>query len=456
MNPGRWESSTPDASLIARSRPGGTRSLLTLLGLVCLLAVPLGAPASVAGASVSDQIEAARERQHELGRSIARQDSIIEALDRDQASTQAAIEDTKAQLDRIDVDQALVKQRIEQAIERLARVRARHDQLVDELRQSDWTLGLLTQELISGEEDLRARRQALGQRLSEAYRAESTTLLEQVFMADSFTDVMSQANAYLAYGDQDKQLAQDIASDQQALDALRLVTTSTRLRTDQLRRATIEAREQIEARKAELKEAQRRLAALERRTERIKEAQEARYRELVANEREAQRIANQMASAQRALQARVAGLVRAAQAAATRRAGGSSGSGMFAWPTSGTVTQEYGCTGYPIEPPSGSCPHFHDGIDIAGSTGTSIRAAADGVVAFTGYRADGALVVVMGHAGGYETVYAHLSSSSVRARQFVKRGTRIGSMGCSGMCTGPHLHWEVWRNGATLNPRAVS
>jgi murein DD-endopeptidase MepM/ murein hydrolase activator NlpD len=441
--------------VIARAWPGGTRSLLTLLSLVCLLALPLGAPARVAGASLSDQIEAARERQQELGRSIARQDSILKALDRDQAATQSAIADTEAQLDRIDVDQALVKRRIEQALERLARVRARHAQLVDELRQSDWTLGLLSQELASGEEDLRARRQALGQRLTEAYRAESTTLLEQVFTADSFTDVMSQANAYLAYGDQDKQLAQDIASDQQALDALRLVTTSTRLRTDQLRRATIEAREQIEARKAELKEAQRRLAALERRTQRIKELQQARYRELVANEREAQRIANQMASAQRALQARVAGLVRAAQAAASRRAGGS-GSGLFSWPASGTVTQEYGCTGYPIEPPKGSCPHFHDGIDIAASTGTSIRAAADGVVAFTGYRADGALVVVMGHAGGYETVYAHLSSSSVHARQFVKRGTRIGSMGCSGMCTGPHLHWEVWRNGATLNPRAVS
>ena len=208
--------------MIARARPGGTRSRLTLLSLVCLLAVPLGAPAPVAGASLSDQIEAARERQQELGRSIARQDSIIKELDRDQASTQAAIEDTKAQLERINTDQALVKQRIEQAIERLARVRARLDQLVDELRQSDWTLDLLTQELASGEEDLRARRQALGQRLTEAYRAESTTLLEQVFTADSFTDVMSQANAYLAYGDQDKQLAQDIASDQQALDALRL------------------------------------------------------------------------------------------------------------------------------------------------------------------------------------------------------------------------------------------
>jgi murein DD-endopeptidase MepM/ murein hydrolase activator NlpD len=443
--------------VIARAWPGGTRSLLTLLSLVCLLALPLGAPARVAGASLSDQIEAARERQQELGRSIARQDSILKALDRDQAATQSAIADTEAQLDRIDVDQALVKRRIEQALERLARVRARHAQLVDELRQSDWTLGLLSQELASGEEDLRARRQALGQRLTEAYRAESTTLLEQVFTADSFTDVMSQANAYLAYGDQDKQLAQDIASDQQALDALRLVTTSTRLRTDQLRRATIEAREQIEARKAELKEAQRRLAALERRTQRIKELQQARYRELVANEREAKRIMNEMEAAKAALRRRIAGYIRQAQAAAAAKFGGprpTDGGGIFRWPAAGTVSGDYGCSSFAWYPPGGGCAHFHDGIDIANGVGTSILAAADGVVAYAGTRADGANVIVIAHGGGLETTYAHLSSFAVHRGSTVRRGQLIGRMGCTGFCTGPHLHWEVRRNGAIQNPRA--
>ena len=69
--------------------------------------MPLGTPARAAGASLSDQVEAARERQHELGRSIARQDSILRELDRDQASTQVAIEDTEAQLEGIGMDQAL-------------------------------------------------------------------------------------------------------------------------------------------------------------------------------------------------------------------------------------------------------------------------------------------------------------------------------------------------------------
>ena len=449
--------SASDARVNVRpGRPGVARSHTTLLALAILLIVPAGAPGTVDAASLSDQIQAARKRQQELGRSIDRQESILRALNRDQASTQAALRDTAEQLRGINADQAEVRRRIEQAIERLERVRVRHAELVDELRQSDWTLGLLEQELRSGEDDLRARRQALGQRLAEAYRAENTTLLEQVFTADSFTDVMSQANAYLAYGDQDAQMAEEIAEDQQALDALRLVTTSTRLRTDQLRRATIEAREQIQARRAELRDAQRRLEELERRTERIKASQEARYRELVRSEREANAIRRRMTSAKAALQRRIAGLVRQAQRLAAARAGGAAprdGGGIFRWPTSGTITGDYGCSSFRVYAIRNGCP-WHDGIDIANAPGTPIYAAADGVVAFAGYRTDGALVIVIGHAGGLETTYAHMSSVSVRPRQFVKRGQRIASMGCSGFCTGPHLHWEVSRGFVTQNPRA--
>src|SRR5688572_28472285 len=160
-----WDSST-DASVTTRAgRPGVTRSVVTLLALAVLLVVPASAPVTVEAASLSDQIKAARERQQDLGRSIARQESILRALNRDQASSQAALRDTAEQLRGIHADQSEVRRRIETAMERLERVRARHAELVDELRQSDWTLTLLEQELRSGDEDMRDRRQALGQRL---------------------------------------------------------------------------------------------------------------------------------------------------------------------------------------------------------------------------------------------------------------------------------------------------
>jgi murein DD-endopeptidase MepM/ murein hydrolase activator NlpD len=174
----------------------------------------------------------------------------------------------------------------------------------------------------------------------------------------------------------------------------------------------------------------------------------------VNSERDAKRLVAEQVAAKQALQRRIASLVRQAQATASSRAGGGGGGPMI-WPTTGIVTQGYGCTGFSLEPPRGSCPGFHDGIDIANATGTPIRAAADGVVAFIGYRTDGAFVVVMGHAGGLETVYGHmLPRYPVRAGQFVRQGTVIGYMGATGNVTGTHLHWEVSRGFSTLDPRA--
>jgi murein DD-endopeptidase MepM/ murein hydrolase activator NlpD len=427
---------------------------LVILALVVLLAILTTASSPAFGAGLSDQIEAARERQQELAGSIARSEALLRDLRRDQAATQSAIATTERQLGQIDADLTRVKAQIERAEAALARTEARHAVLVEDLRQTDFTLGLLEQELASGEDDLQARRQALGERLADAYRTENTTLLEQVFTADSFSDVLSQASAYLAYGDQDAALVRAITQDQQALDTLRLLTAATGLRTDKLRRDTIETQQQIEARRAELAAARARLVKLEKRTERIQRAQKERYRELVKDERDAKRIVAEQVAAKQALQRRIAGLVRQAQAAASRRAGGGGGGPMI-WPTTGIVTQGYGCTGFSLAPPRGSCPGFHDGIDIANATGTPIRAAADGVVAFIGYRIDGAFVVVMGHAGGLETVYGHmLPRYPVRAGQFVRQGTIIGYMGATGNVTGTHLHWEVSRGFSTLDPRA--
>ena len=434
-----------------------SRAFLAVLASVVLLTVPVAVPASVLGASLSDQIEAARQRQKDLAGSIARSESLLRDLRQDQALTESAIRETEQELDQINADLRKVRTQIERARAALERAVSRHDALVEELRQTDFTLGLLEQELASGEEDLKARRLALGQRLAEAYRAENTTLLEQVFTAESFTDVLSQASAYLAYGDQDAALAQEITRDQQALDTLRLLTASTRLRTDQLRRDTIEVQDEIKARRAELEAARTRLLKLERKTERIQRSQEARYHELVKNEKEAKRIMAKQIAAERALQARIAGLVRAAQAAAARRWGvrPGSGNGFFDWPAAGTISGDYGCSSFAWYPPANGCAHFHDGIDIANGTGTPIYAPGDGVVAYVGYRADGAYVVVMGHAGGLESVLAHmLPNPVVSGGQFVKKGALIGYMGCTGFCTGPHVHWEVSRDFVTIDPRA--
>ena len=108
---------------------------------------------------------------------------------------------------------------------------------------------------------------------------------------------------------------------------------------------------------------------------------------------------------------------------------------MFSWPRAAPSRRNTAARASAWSRP-GSCAHFHDGIDIADRRGTLDPGRRDGVVAFTGYRADGALVVVMGHAGGYETVYAHRAARP--CDQAVRKSAgAIGSMGCSGIARTP-------------------
>jgi murein DD-endopeptidase MepM/ murein hydrolase activator NlpD len=97
---------------------------------------------------------------------------------------------------------------------------------------------------------------------------------------------------------------------------------------------------------------------------------------------------------------------------------------------------------------------MHPGVDITSPRGTPIYASGDGIVqtpggnALSGY----GIVVVINHGYGYESLYGHMSRKVVNEGQKVKRGELIGYVGSTGMATGPHLHYEVWKNGTKVNP----
>ncbi|MCR4741657.1 MAG: M23 family metallopeptidase [Treponema sp.] len=95
---------------------------------------------------------------------------------------------------------------------------------------------------------------------------------------------------------------------------------------------------------------------------------------------------------------------------------------------------------------------FHGGIDMACSKGTPIYASLDGVVTATGYNATYGNYVIVAHHSGYKTLYAHMSAITCRKGNFVYTNTMIGRVGSTGMSTGPHLHFTVYKNGKTVNP----
>jgi murein DD-endopeptidase MepM/ murein hydrolase activator NlpD len=125
---------------------------------------------------------------------------------------------------------------------------------------------------------------------------------------------------------------------------------------------------------------------------------------------------------------------------------------LFVWPVSGNVTSSYGWRRNPF---NRSLRHFHNGIDIKGSTGTPIRAAMSGRVSAVGYDNIFGNYVVINHHSGYRTLYGHMSVIRTKTGAYVAQGERIGDIGSTGQSTGPHLHFTVYKNGATTNPRAL-
>ena len=126
----------------------------------------------------------------------------------------------------------------------------------------------------------------------------------------------------------------------------------------------------------------------------------------------------------------------------------------LSWPIAGAqITQPFGPSELVLEPPMGSFPHFHTGIDIAARLGTSVTAAAVGIVVAVAHTQVGyGNYVIVAHGGGIMTLYGHLLETDVKVGDLVARGQRVGLEGTSGMSTGPHLHFELRVNEQVTDP----
>ncbi|MBF0343599.1 MAG: M23 family metallopeptidase [Nitrospirae bacterium] len=107
--------------------------------------------------------------------------------------------------------------------------------------------------------------------------------------------------------------------------------------------------------------------------------------------------------------------------------------------------------GWRIHPKTGRS-EFHSGLDLAVSSGTPVRATADGIVSFAERSGGSGNLVVIEHGFGYTTCYAHNKEILVKVGQRVKRGDVISYVGSTGNSTGPHVHYEVWKNNNPVDP----
>lgn len=330
----------------------------------------------------------------------------IRGLQGDIRSLQARQSRLQSQLDDKRRELARVQDRLQAAQDRLARLRAR----------------------------LESARRVLAERLVEIYKSDEPDLVTVVLEANGFQDLLDRASFMQRISDQDHRVITTVRD-------LKAQAASQAVELARLDRQVQAAADAIAARRNEVAAAKGRLVDTRTRLQRARDGR----RTLLARLRHSRHRIEEDLSAMEAEQARIRSQLNAGGGGGGLPAGPiRRGSGQFIWPVNGPITSPF-CE-------TRSWERCHPGIDIGVPSGTPIRAAGSGVVAIAGPVSGYGNFTCINHGGGLSTCYGHQSSIHVHVGQHVSQGQVIGLSGCTGLCFGPHLHFEVRVNGSVTNP----
>jgi len=268
----------------------------------------------------------------------------------------------------------------------------------------------------------------LDQRLIGLYEDPTPGTMQLVLQAKSFQDVLDELDYLGRVAQQDKQIALTVASAKQRVVA-------ARKRTREARRRVRNEANLIDARLQQVAIIHNELLTSETKLANAKAGKSLALTLARAQEESAVKESQAIQAASAAIEAKL----RAADGTTT--AASPSEAGLI-WPVEGPITSPFG-------PRWGG---FHPGIDIGVSTGTPIHAAAAGTVVYCGWESGYGNLVVIDHHNGLATAYGHQSRIAVSCNEEVAQGQVIGYSGCTGFCTGPHLHFEVRVNGTPVDP----
>jgi murein DD-endopeptidase MepM/ murein hydrolase activator NlpD len=266
----------------------------------------------------------------------------------------------------------------------------------------------------------------LSERLIEIYQTDEVTTLDVLISAGSFGEAIEQVEYLRDVGAQDLNISRDVNKAKIQAREQRKKTAKTKARVETVTRT-------IAVRTAQVRSVRDRLLISQRGLNAAKGQKQERLQDVEESKEEFLREVADLQAASRQLSAQL-------QATASTTADGTPSASGFIWPLSGTVTSTFGLR----------WGRMHEGIDIAAPYGVPVVAVASGTVVQAGWMGGYGNLVVIDHGGGVSTAYAHLSS--VAAGGSVAQGQVIGYNGCTGSCTGPHVHFEVRVNGSPVDP----
>jgi murein DD-endopeptidase MepM/ murein hydrolase activator NlpD len=387
------------------------------LGRILLAATLLVLPATTAfGGVLEDRLAQTREQAQHTKSEMRVVDRRQQAIVHQVTKLNARINALEVPLHQLEADVAGLGYQIQRREDRIVELRAERARQAKEIERLERELG--------------AARDLLALRVVTAYKTGDTGMIEELAGAGSLEELFRRQEA----------LAQVVGLDDRVIERIGRAERSVRVK----RARNVAIREQI----------RRDIGALERDKAQVdaKRAEAQRRRDAVyAVKVERDAVLRKLNARKQALTAQLDDLegdakvlkdvIEHGSTTYTGAIGGLSASG-FIWPVSGPVVSPFGQR----------WGRMHEGIDIAVGAGTPIMAASSGIVAYAGWMSGYGNMVIVQHANGLGTGYAHQSRIGVTNGQLVKQGQVIGFVGCTGHCFGDHLHFEVYVDGVHHDP----
>ncbi|NLM20249.1 MAG: peptidoglycan DD-metalloendopeptidase family protein [Peptococcaceae bacterium] len=270
--------------------------------------------------------------------------------------------------------------------------------------------------------ELNDRQDVLRQRVRTIYEEGQMSYLEVIFQATDLADFISRVEYMSCLVENDRNILNDIRVQKQELDKKKEELEAKLEHAEKLKREAEQAKSHLDNIKAKkevaLAQNEQDQAALLEQIEKL----EKDSKELEAKIRELQ----------------------------AKNAGTNINGSISVWPTPGCkyITSPFGYRIHPI-----TRQHkLHTGVDIGAPHGSNIVAAGSGIVIFSGWYGAYGNAVIIDHGNGLSSLYGHMSSRSVAVNAKVAPGQSIGKVGSTGWSTGPHLHFEIRKNGEPVNP----
>lgn len=343
----------------------------------------------------------------------------LSSLEDEKAAVKERIAELTKQADDVEATRAALQSEIDLTKEEIATVEA----YIERLQQQ---IDVKTTELEAAEEALEQKEEEFALTVRTTYEQGDSSYLQVLLNSTSFSDLLSRMEIITAIMEDNKKTVAEYTAAKEDIEQKKEELQATQ-------DSQKEYQENLSYKVDELAASEAEQAALAESIEAYKAESEAEYDRISS---EMQEVSSQIVAL-------------SAQAAA---AGGVPYSGTFVWPTPSCTTTS-SAYGYRVHPIYGTVK-FHAGEDIPASYGAEILAAASGTVTTAGWVSGYGNYTVIDHGGGTMTAYGHQSSIIVSVGQYVEQGQVIGYVGSTGNSTGPHLHFEVYQNGSTVDPKS--